>query len=157
MLLFFSFCALLAFYFRRDGVPLVLLGSVALSAFVWSGFDRAAAVAASACIDALLVLALLGLVVRYRNNVGLQWCECSRRAQVVGMISIAKIMVSMAYVSGDLTANGWVIFAWVINGAFVLQCAVAGGMLNGMAERLVHRVDRATGGLLGRLAHQANP
>ncbi|AJP72261.1 hypothetical protein [Sphingomonas hengshuiensis] len=72
--------------------------------------------------------------------------EASWRAQLVGIVSMALMP---AHFVMSMTQGGfdWTAYALILNAGFVVQCAVAGGWIDGLVIRIAGFRDRSGAGL----------
>lgn len=118
---------------RWDSPSLTLLLMHLVAVPLGMAFDKPFLVGVIACLDALVVLGMLWVVTRCFNRGTCGWCEKSRRAQFVGLIGTGKVALGLAYAGSGGLMLSWNDYALMINAAFVLQVAVSGGWLNGLA------------------------
>jgi len=135
---------------RLDMVSGALALTLAIAtAIAQMGLAMPALVAALACLDAIVVLSMLAIVMRVDG-----WNEISRRAQIVGLISLCKVGLALAYASLDQTRSGWNLYATLNNTGFALQCLVAGGFLNGLGSFVANSFGRISDRALGIFSNQ---
>ncbi|WP_303758334.1 hypothetical protein [Sphingobium yanoikuyae] len=105
--------------------------SALCTAMIWGGVLRHSYTpAALSVIDIMVAIVALAIWTEQRD----------RRAQVVGLISIALLCCHWGYSVAQGRGTWWV-YAFILNAGFVLQCVTAGGGWYGVA----HFLDRFRG------------
>jgi hypothetical protein len=135
-----------AFWSFRDEISGTLLVSE-IAAFLVLGNMGPPDVAVWLCaFEMLFVLVMVSAISIRRQKNDYAWGPRSRRAQAIGFLSLAKIILMFSYRTNGVTTH-WMIYAASFNALFVLQALTAGGRTDAILAFITNMFDKFHGGI----------